>query len=458
MTDEGIEQMLELETVVARSGRMSRRALLQAGFLGIGGLTLADLLKLQAKGAIKPAQSETAVILLWCGGGQSQLETYDMKPEAPSEIRGPMHSIKSNVPGIDVCELLPLHAQVAEKFTLIRSVSHGHSGHPDGTFRFTSGFGQDRVGGMLSSESKHPCITAVVNRALGITRNGMPVSLDLSSGYRWYGSPGYWGEMYRVPVASRGLENWRLQVKPGQLEDRRSLLTQFDRLRTDLDHSGNLKAMGYFQQQATEILLSNKAHEAFDVSKEDPKLRERYGSEWGEQCLVARRLVERGVNMVTVHVPGRPPGSLGKNYDWDDHAVNWDLIEAMRDRLPFYDRTVSTLIEDLHQRGLNKKVLLLVTGEFGRTPRVDNNSPGRFGRDHYPAAMSMLISGGKGPLGTVIGATNSKAEYPVDRPLDPDDIRATLLHHLGIDYTQELPDNAGRPLPLCYGRHLSEWA
>lgn len=450
--------MLELETIVRRSGLVSRRALLQAGFLGIGGLTLADLLKQQAQAGFKPTASDTAVILLWCGGGPSQLETYDMKPAAPKEIRGPLNAIKTNVPGIEVCELLPEHAKVADKFTLIRSVSHGHAGHPDGTFRFTSGFGQDKVGGLLSSESKHPCITAVVNRALGIERNGMPVSLDLSSGYRWYGSPGYWGEMYRVPVASRGLENWRLQVQPGQLEDRRTLLKQFDRLRTDLDQSGNLAAMSSFQHQATEILLTNKAHEAFDVSSEDPKLRERYGSEWGEQCLIARRLVERGVNLVTVHVPGRPPGSLSKSYDWDDHAVNWDLIEAMRDRLPFYDRVVATLIEDLHQRGLNKKVLLLVTGEFGRTPRVDNNSPGRFGRDHYPAAMSMLISGGKGPLGSVIGATNSNAEHPIERPLDPDDIRATLLHHLGINYKQELPDTAGRPLPLCYGHHLREWA
>lgn len=451
--------MLELETVVPQAGRLSRRGFLRAGFLGIGSLTLADLLKQRAAAGFKPTESDTSVIVLWCGGGQSQLETYDMKPNAPSEIRGPMQSIKTNVPGIDVCELLPHHAKVADKFSLIRSVSHGHAGHPDGTFRFTSGFGEARVGGLLNAESKHPCITSVVNRALGITRNGMPVSIDLSSGYRWYGSPGYWGEMYRVPVAaSRGLENWRLQVQPGQLEDRKSLLTQFDRLRADLDHSGNLKAVSSFQQQAAEILLSNKAHEALDVSKEDPRLRERYGVEWGEQCLIARRLVERGVNLVTVAVPGRAPGSLGKNYDWDDHAVNWDLIEAMRDRLPFYDRTVATLIEDLHLRGLNKKVLLLVTGEFGRTPRVDNNAPGRFGRDHYPAAMSMLISGGKGPLGTVIGATNSKAEYPVDRPLDPDDIRATLMHHLGIDYTQDLPDNRGRPLPLCYGKHLSEWA
>src|SRR5688572_1263748 len=201
--------MLELESVVRRSGGISRRALLQAGFLGIGSLTLADLLRHQAQASFKPTVSDTAVILLWCGGGPSQLETYDMKPSAPTEFRGPLNAIKTNVPGIEVCELLPEHAKVADKFTLIRSVNHGHSGHPDGTFRFTSGFGQDKVGGMLSSESKHPCITAVVNRALGITKSGMPVSLDLSNGYRWYGSPGYWGEMYRVPVASRGLENWR---------------------------------------------------------------------------------------------------------------------------------------------------------------------------------------------------------------------------------------------------------
>ena len=145
--------MLELETVSPGFGNKTRRAFLQVGFLGIGSLTLADLLKLQAKAAVKPVQSDTAVILLWCGGGPSQLETYDMKPDAPSEIRGPMNAIKSNVLGINVCELLPHHAQVAEKFTIIRSVSHGHAGHPDGTFRFTSGFGQDKVGGLFGIQT-----------------------------------------------------------------------------------------------------------------------------------------------------------------------------------------------------------------------------------------------------------------------------------------------------------------
>ena len=183
--------MLSLETVAATRGKLSRRALLRAGFLGIGSLSLAEMLRLRAEAGLKPHKSDTAVILLWCGGGPSQLETYDMKPDAPVEIRGPMNSIKTNVPGIDVCELLPEHAKVADKFTLIRSVHHGNAGHPDGTFRFTSGFGSDRVGGLLNSESAHPCITTVVNRALGISREGMPVALDLSSGYHWYGSHGY---------------------------------------------------------------------------------------------------------------------------------------------------------------------------------------------------------------------------------------------------------------------------
>jgi hypothetical protein len=451
--------MLTIESVDKRRGRVSRREMMKIGFLGIGSLSLADLLKLKSEAALKTTDSDTAVILLWCGGGPSHLETYDMKPDAPVEIRGPMHSIKTNVPGIDVCELLPEHTKIADKFTVIKSVTHGSAGHPDGTWRFTSGFGDGRVGGMLGTESANPCFTTVINRALGITKKGMPVALDLSSGYHWYGSPGDWGEMYRVPaVNSSGLSNWTLQSAPDKLTDRTALLGQLDKLRVDLDRSGSLEAMSHFQQQATDILLSGRAQEAFDLSKEDPKLRERYGVEWGEQCLIARRLVERGVNMVTVAVPGRSPGSPGANYDWDDHAVNWDLITAMYDRLPFYDRAVSTLIQDLHDRGLNKKVLLLVTGEFGRTPRVDTNKPGRFGRDHYPAAMSMIISGGKGPSGQVIGATNGKGEFPVDRPLDPDDIRATLMHHLGIDYRQEVVSKAGRPVPLCYGKHLPEWA
>ena len=450
--------MLTLETTGGGPGRYHRRTLLKAGFLGLGGLSLADLLRLQAEAAPSSARSDAAVILLWCGGGPSQLETYDMKPLAPAEIRGPLNPIKTNVPGIEVCELLPEHAKVADKFTLIRSVHHDEAAHPNGTFRFMSGFGKDQPGGPLGRQAADPCLTAVVNWALGICSDGVPVSLDLSNGFRWYGSPGDWGEIYRVPVGGRGLDDWKLNIPADRLGDRLSLLAGLDRLRGDLDREGNLLALNHFQQQAADILLSSRAHEAFDVSKEDPKLVERYGAERGRAvpgCAASGRARR---SMVTVLVPGHPPGSEGKNYDWDDHAVNWDLQVAMRDRLPFYDRAVATLIDDLHQRNLHKRVLLLVTGEFGRTPRPDPTAEGRFGRDHWPSSMSMLISGGKGPLGSIIGATNKHAEYPTERLLDPDDIRATLLHHLGINYKKEIVNGSGRPVPLCYGQHLPEWA
>ena len=437
---------------------ISRRKMLQVGFLGLGGLGLADLFQMRAMANPVALPKDTSVILLWCGGGPSQLETYDMKPLAPSDVAGPFRPIRTNVPGIEVCELLPLHAEIADKFTLIRSCHHGESAHPNGTWRFMSGSGDGMSGGLLGTQAKQPCLGPSVNRALGMCRNGMPVTLNLGSGYHWYGSPGDWGETYRVPNAVGGLAGWTLQTTPARLSSVDSLRVSLDRYHADLDQRGNLSAMTTFNKQATEILLSGRVAEAFDVSKEDPRLRDRYGVEWGEQCLIARRLVERGVNLVTVAVPGRSPGSPLPSYDWDDHAVNWDLPTAMRDRLPFYDSAVSTLIKDVHQRGLNKKVLIVVTGEFGRTPRPDKNAIGRFGRDHFPNAMSMLISGGSGPLGAVIGSTNSKAEYPTERPLSPDDIRATILHHLGINYEHEYLNAGGRPVRLCGGKHLQEWA
>lgn len=438
--------------------RFSRRKLLHVGWLGMGGLALADLLRLRAEAGPIATQKETAVILLWLGGGPSQLETYDMKPQAPSEVRGPFRPIATNRPGIEICELLPEHAKLADKFTLIRSCHHGASGHPDGTWRFLTGSGEGTSGGLLATQAKQPCLGPQVNRALGMCRNGMPVALNLGSGYHWYGSPGDWGETYRVPNAVGGLAGWTLQTQPERLKTVDDLRAKFDRLQGDLDQRGTLAATTQFNRQATEILLSGRVAEAFDVSKEDPRLRDQYGVEWGEQCLIARRLVERGVNLVTVAVPGRRPGSTLPSYDWDDHAVNWDLPTAMADRLPFYDSAVATLIRDVHERGLNRKVLIVVTGEFGRTPRPDPNVPGRYGRDHYPNAMSMLVSGGSGPLGAVIGATNGKAEYPVERPLSPDDIRATILQHLGINYEHEYVNAAGRPVRLCYGQHLPEWA
>jgi hypothetical protein len=224
-------------------------------------------------------------------------------------------------------------------------------------------------------------------------------------------------------------------------------------MRRDLDPPGGMRLMDEYNRRAVEVLTSGAVRRAFDISQESPRVREKYGDGYGREVLVARRLVEAGVNFVTVCDRGTGPGSNAHN--WDDHAVNWDLLTAMRARLPRYDHMVSTLIDDLYDRGLDRKVLLIVTGEFGRTPRLEHKD-GRIGRDHYPAAMSMLFSGGGMPMGQVIGATNRRGEHPIDRKLDPNDVLATIYHHLGIDHRQEIIDTTGRPTRLTSGEPIAE--
>lgn len=433
---------------------ITRRDCLRVGLLGIGGLVLSDLLRLRAAAQ---ETTDTAVILLFVHGGPSHLETYDLKPDAPAEIRGPFKPTATNVPGIQVCEHLPKHARIADRFTLIRSCSHDQANHFEGHARFLSGYGQMKAG---TSESHYPMVGAVVNRMLEHGRRGLPPAVaingvvlngpDYSPGI----AEGFWGAQYRVPITNFSLRDASLRVSRHQLDDRLGLLRDFDRMRRDLDISGTMNAMDAFNRRAVEMLTTDKARKAFDLSLEEPKIRDRYGDDYfGKEVLLARRLVEAGVSFVSVRVPGSGPGS--KAHDWDDHAVNWDMLTAMNARLPRYDHVIPTLINDLYDRGLDKKVLLIVTGEFGRTPRLENRD-GKIGRDHYPGAMSMLISGGGMPMGQVIGATNRKGEFPTERPLDPHDILATIYKHLGIDPAQEYLDPQGRPIALTRGTPIAE--
>jgi hypothetical protein len=265
---------------------------------------------------------------------------------------------------------------------------------------------------------------------------------------------GYWPARYRVPITNFSLRDASLRVTRQQLDDRLGLAQRFDAMRRELDTSGAVDAMDSFSQRAVDILTADRARKAFDLSLEEPRLRDRYGEDpFAREALLARRLVEAGISFVSLRVPGSGPGS--KAHDWDDHAVNWDMLTAMKARLPRYDHVISTLIDDLHDRGLDKKVLLVVTGEFGRTPRLEHKD-GIIGRDHYPGAMSILVSGGGMPMGQVIGATSSKGEHPVDRRLDPQDILATIYKHLGIDHRQEFPDHQGRPITLTNGTPIRE--
>lgn len=435
------------------STSVNRRVALRAGLLTVGGLTLADLLRLRAAGAAK--NSDTAVILFFVHGGPSHLETYDMKPGAPAEIRGPFAPIPTNVPGIEVCEHLPLHAQRADKFTLIRSCSHDEADHFAGHRRFLSGYGRLKPG--TNYESYYPQVGAVVNRLRPGPSSGLPSAVAVGGvvvngpDYAPGISEGYWSGIYRVPIINGGLRDSHLSVEPQRLTERRELQRQLDRLRRAADQNAELDAGDEFQRQAVEILTSGHANEAFDLSREDPRVVERYGDGYGREALIARRLVEAGVSFVTVRAPGSGPGTTA--YDWDDHAVNWDLRTAMLARLPRYDHIVTTLIDDLYARGLNQRVLLVVTGEFGRTPRLEFQN-GRIGRDHWPGAMSILISGGGYRMGQVIGSTDNFGARPNSQPLDPHDLLATMYHHLGIDHRLQINDPFGRPVTLAQGRPI----
>lgn len=440
---------------------VTRRNMLQAGFLGLGGgLTLAGLLEKQAKaestGEYRTNPRGRSVILLWQQGGPSHLETYDLKPEQVRDIRGPFSPIETNVPGIDICELLPMHAKIADKFTLIRSCSHRWSGHNDGIPMMVSGYpGWDEG----IHESTHPELGAVVSRVFGQCHDGMPVACGMGAKHYSYvptTATGYWSDVYRPPTVDKnGLKSAKATIDGLRLDDRKALLGDVNRLRSDIDR-GVLESFDEFQRQAFEIIAGDKARNAFDLAQEDEATRARYGEGWGQNALLARRLVEAGVSFVTVGVPG---DSI--IYNWDDHAVNGDLPTAMRQRLPNYDRAVTALIEDVYARGLDEDVMIVVTGEFGRTPRGNirkGNRSGKdnWGRDHWANAMSILISGGGKRMGQVIGATNSKGEHPVQRQLTPQDVHATIYQHLGIDHQQTFDDPAGRPIHLAYGEPIDE--
>lgn len=448
--------MLDLVSATTPRDRMiTRRDALRVGMLGIGGLSLADLLRLRAEAA-SPAKRPTSVILLFVHGGPSHLETYDLKPDAPPEIRGPYRPIKTNVPGIEICENLPKQAKIAHRFSLIRSCCHDQANHFEGHTRFLSGYREMKAG---TAESHHPMIGSIVNRYNEGRVPGLPTAVaingvclngpDYSPGI----AQGFWPGQYRVPIVNGSIRDTSLVVKDTRLDDRMALLKQFDGMRRKLDQSGAMDAMDSFNRRAVEIMTTDKTRKAFDLTLEDAATRDRYGNGFGQEALLARRLVEAGVSFVSVRVPGQSPHSIAS--DWDDHAVNWDMLTAMNGRLPRYDHVVATLINDLYDRGLDRDVLLVVTGEFGRTPRLEYRD-GKIGRDHYPGAMSILVAGGGVPTGQVIGATSNFGSHPIDRKLDPHDILATVYHHLGIDHRREYMDPQGRPFPLTHGTPIKE--
>lgn len=446
---------------------VARRSFLEAGSLALGGLGLSDLLRsrAQAKEAGETS-ADTSVILIWLQGGPSHMETYDLKPEAPLEYRGECSPIATAAPGMDICEYLPEHARVADRFTLIRSIAHGFANHAGGAGRFLSGYNPLRV---LDPLAQFPCLGPVVSKMLDGRRDPTMPRYVASAENVYGGGAASLGPAY-LPFVVGGDPNSpkfkvnNLSLAPDlrhRLDDRRALLTAVDGLRRELDNSGLMESMDQFNREAASLLTSEKAREAFDLSKEDPKVRDKYGRhKWGQRALLARRLVEAGTSFVTMQMQNpQIPGAIG---NWDIHAVNGHLFDDTRARLPVYDKAVAALIEDIYERGLDKKVMLIVSGEFGRTPRINpqkgtDSKVVQPGRDHYSAAMSVLVSGGGMQTGQVIGSTTSRGERPKTRRLDPNDLLATVYRHLGIDYRALVPDASGRPVPLIpHGEPIAE--
>lgn len=449
------------------AGPVTRREFLRLGALGLGGLTMADTLRLQAQ-AHGTANADTSVIFLWLPGGPPHMEMYDLKPEAPSDYRGELRPIATNVPGLEVSELLPRHATIADRFNIVRSISHTFADHGGGHKRFMTGrepltpvdtVNDAPATGSIVAKMREHVSLGLPNYVLGADpgREGVDVfalgAAYLGPAYTPFAIAGDPAQAdFRVPNIAPVA-----QVE-GRLDNRAALLQRFDRFRQQTEANPSFGALDKFHQQAISLITSDRARVAFDLSREPAELRDRYGRHaWGQRALLARRLVEAGCSFVTMilenpYQSGVPWLKSGV-YNWDSHSVNCHLYDDLRVRLPIYDQAVTALIEDLYDRGLDKRVLLIVTGEFGRTPRLENQVGTQTGvrqpgRDHWPQAMSLLITGGGMRTGQVIGSTTAKGEVPKDRPLTPNDLWATVYRHLGIDTEHAFPDYTGRPMPI----------
>ena len=403
---------------------IARRDFLTLGALGAG-LTLADALRLQAAQPAKKGgrTAPKSVIMVYLPGGPSHIDMYDPKPDAPVEFRGEFKAIPTSVPGVQICEHMPLQAKMMDRLAVLRSVvavdEHSDSnlmtGYPEQI---------NRVAG-------HPSFGSVLSKLHGGPGDSEDVPPFVSLRGMSIGTqPGYLGVAHR-PFTPDGPAQQNLKlvngVLPARLDERKSLLAGFDTARRDIDATGGMRGMDAFTARAFDMIASGAAREALDLTREDPKVRERYKGV--EQFLTARRLVEAGVKFVTLSYGG-----------WDTHAGNFKQLKA---QLPLLDRGVANLVQDLHDRGLSDDVVTVVWGEFGRTPKI-NATDG--GRDHWSPVMSALVAGGGLKMGQAIGATTANGERPKDRPYTPSQLLATLYRAIGIDPAMTFPNNTGRPM------------
>ena len=456
----------------------SRRSFMRMGLAGFSTLSLPGLFRLRSAtgndGTIA-GKEKSAVIMVWQPGGLSHIDSYDPKPESGVEYSGPFSPIQTKVPGMNFTDLMPRHAAIADKFTVLRSMHQTAGGHPAGSMQLLSGDPDTRD----KPKPKYPDWMTVANylRSKGETRQcPLPAYVGINPPLE-YNGPAYLGDAYS-PFSVHGDPNAPgFSVPNIGLADngevrrlgRRSTLRQnLDTLERTFDQQRELAALDEFEIQAMTLLTNSKTKEAFDLSREDAKTRDRYGrNAWGQQLLLARRLVEAGVEVMTTSLAGP---LCGRVQNWDDHAVNHNVFEAMKFRAEIYDQAVTALIEDIYERGLDKRVLVVVTGEFGRTPKIsyaastgggDASAPAgtmQPGRDHWPRGFSNIWAGGGIQTGRFIGATDKRGEDAIERRCGPGDFLATIYHHLGIDSSNTMiKDFNGRPTPIVdHGKPIAE--
>lgn len=421
-----------------------RRSVLKASLAGIAGLTLPGLLAQRANAAASGPRQKS-VILIWMTGGPSHIDTLDPKPAAPIEIRGPFGVIPTALAGVQICEYLPKYAALMDKLTVIRSVDCRHSNHEPNMVMQTGNLAAEpRVN---REGDKFPALASIISRERRNTVRDLPpyvvVNMKSRSHVAW---SGYLGKAYNPFLGNDVGSLFQLPggLSTDRLYTRHALHEQLDRLRRDLDLGGSMAAADRYSQQAVDMVLGQRARNAFDLTQESAEAHALYGKhEWSQQVLLARRLVEAGVSFVTIDLSNH-----GASGTWDTHGDNippyGGIWNGLRPLLPVFDHLFTTLIHDLEQRSLLDDTLVIAMGEFGRTPKIGTQGSSD-GRDHWPIVMSMTIAGGGYRHGQVIGATERDAGQIKERPVTPGDLAATIFHHMGVPRDITYEDNRGRP-------------
>jgi hypothetical protein len=410
----------------------SRRDFLRIGTLGLAGLTLPALLRARAAAAASGSTTRnTSVVWLWLGGGPTQIETFDPKMSAPAEYRSVVGAVKTTLSGVQLGGVFPRMGQCADHLAFVRSFAHRNSGHGGGTHWVMTGY--DFPPADNGQAPVRPGFGSILSRYRGPnnSQTGLPTYVRLNGTYG--DGPAWLGRAYApFDTGGNARRNMNLQVALDRLGERRSLLKTFDTLDRQIDRSSLMSGLDSFETQAFDLILS-RARETFDVNREDPRTRDRYGKGLGEQLLLARRLCEAGVGFVTLHFGG-----------WDMHG---GIGPAMKTLGPRVDHAVAAFVEDTVARGLDSDILLVITGEFGRTPRINPQA----GRDHWAPLSTLALAGGALKMGQVVGESNAKAEIPKTTPIRPQDLMATVFHVLGIPPDLHYTDPTGRPVPMVDG-------